>query len=132
MKCELASFVNIYIFGYLFAIIPGYAYTVQSRSKSLQRQLNARRRRRLLVASVPPGGLSRRWLAAKHRVASVASRQTPSAVGGCQTPSRHRTSNDVLKIEHGHTRQDSCTSLLTLRVIHVYFCYLYHYIIISL
>ena len=79
---------------------------IQSRSKSLQRRLNARRRRRLLTASVPPGGLSRRWLAAKHRVASVASRQTPSAVGGCQTPSRHRTSNDVLEIERGHARHD--------------------------
>ena len=37
---------------------------------------------------------------------SAASRQTPGGVGGCQTPSRHRTSNDVLEIERGHARHD--------------------------
>ena len=64
---------------------------LQSRSKILQRRLNTRRRRHLLAVSVPPGGLSRQWLAAKHQVPSVAS---------------HRTSNDVLKIERSHARHD--------------------------
>ena len=64
---------------------------LQSRSKILQRRLNTRRCQHLLAVSVPPGGLSRQWLAAKHQVPSVAS---------------HRTSNDVLKIERSHARHD--------------------------
>ena len=63
-----------YVFPHLHSLLPyflpacGPPEKLQSRSKSLQRRLNARRRRRLLAASVLPGGLSHRWLAAKHQV----------------------------------------------------------------
>ena len=55
---------------------------LQSHSKSLQRRLNTRHRRRFSAVSVPPG-IYRGWHQTAGRLKpSVASRQTPRAAGG--------------------------------------------------